>query len=56
MKTIYHPTLTGVSREVRESEASRWKAQGWRYTQPKPSDSTPSPETDDATESADSQD
>ena len=34
MKTIYHPTLPGVSREVREGEASRWKAQGWRYTSP----------------------
>ena len=34
MKTIYHPTLPGVSREVPEKDAAAWKGQGWRFTEP----------------------
>ena len=34
MKTIYHPTLPGVSREVSEKDADAWKAAGWRFTEP----------------------
>ena len=34
MKTIYHPTLPGVSREVPEKDAAAWKEQGWRFTEP----------------------
>ena len=32
MRTIYHPTLPGVTREV--ANPDEWKAQGWRLTEP----------------------
>lgn len=38
MKTIYHPTLAGVVREVPESQAEAWKAAGWRFTPPSEGD------------------
>ena len=34
MKTIYHPTLPGVSRLIPEKDAAAWKEQGWRFTAP----------------------
>ena len=34
MKTIYHPTLPGVSRLVSKKDAAAWKGQGWRYAEP----------------------
>lgn len=33
-KTVYHPHLPGVSYDVPEGDASGWKEQGWRFTDP----------------------
>ena len=46
MKTVYHPTLAGVSYEVPESAAKGWKEQGWRFTEP----GTPAPKPKPAPE------
>ena len=31
-RTVYHPSIAGVTREVEDADA--WKAAGWRLTDP----------------------
>jgi hypothetical protein len=31
-RTVYHPSITGVTRDVEETDS--WKAAGWRLTDP----------------------
>lgn len=39
-RTVHHPYVEGVSREVPSGEVDRWKRAGWRLTEP----TVPSPE------------
>lgn len=33
-RTLYHPTLAGVTQDVRDSEVESWAEAGWRKTKP----------------------
>ena len=33
-RTVYHPTLTRVTRDVPEGDVKAWRAAGWRLTPP----------------------
>lgn len=35
IRTVYHPTLEGVTHDVSENFVDAWKASGWRLTPPK---------------------
>lgn len=35
MPTLYHPSLTGITRDVDKSDVDKWTAAGWRKTEPK---------------------
>lgn len=39
-KVVYHPSITGVSYEVADSDAGSWKDAGWRFTDPAKSTTT----------------
>lgn len=49
MRTVYHPTIPGLSYDVADAEAPTWKAAGWRYTAP---DTAPNTSTDSTTATA----
>ena len=38
-KTVFHPTIAGVTREVENPD--EWKAAGWRFTEPSDADMAP---------------
>lgn len=38
MRTVHHPTLPGVTRDVDDKHVDDWKAAGWRLTKPRPVD------------------
>lgn len=50
MKTVYHPTIPGVSYEVPEGAAKGWKEQGWRFTEPGTAAPKPVPKPEPAAE------
>ena len=47
-KTVFHPTLAGVTREVDESTAGSWKDAGWRFTEPGKATETVTPKAADS--------
>lgn len=51
MRTIYHPTIAGVTASVHDEAVESWKASGWRLTAPKtepqPTTATPAGGTTD---------
>lgn len=34
-RTVHHPHVEGATREVPAGDVDRWKAAGWRLTEPK---------------------
>lgn len=34
MRTVYHPTIAGISYEVDDAHVTAWKDAGWRLTPP----------------------
>jgi len=45
MRTVYHPTLHDVSRDVPDGDVESWRDAGWRLTKPRPS-TAPAPKSE----------
>lgn len=49
MKTLYHPTIPGVTATVPGRDVKAWRAQGWRD---EPTTNVPAAEPDESTTTA----
>jgi hypothetical protein len=50
VRTVYHPTLPGVSHRVTDDAVEAWKSAGWRLTKPEPQPTTATPAGGDTTD------